>query len=260
MTTGTGDNPTPPAKRRRRVLAGRLRLGMVLSVLCLTLIGSVALVLVADHFLFRYGTWSGWTLEPTIAQREDIRWWQSRVGPLPPAGTTEGLVTPAKPVGGRDGWNRAGVDGLPGMQLSDGLAAYSIETSWPMVRGKVLLSPTTHVWRMGLSLPGGMVVERVYTGRPGWPPPHPSFGGWTWRIRPLSLVLNTLYAAGPVCILVTLLVWVSPRLYRGIRRRIYRARGRCPVCGAGRCPDCGHVLTAGQSVCPECGYEQRARA
>jgi len=40
---------------------------MVLAVLCFTLIGSGVLVLVADHFLFRYGTWSGWTLTPTIA-------------------------------------------------------------------------------------------------------------------------------------------------------------------------------------------------
>ena len=230
------------------VSAGRLRVGVVLSVLFFTIIGSAALVLVADHFLFRYGTWSGWTLTPTIAKHDDLNWWQSRIGPLPPP-TASGYLLPPASTRGRDGQGGDGCEGANYGQLPSGLAAYRMSTKSPMIRGGVLVSRSSHVWRAGVQLPGGMAVERIYIGRPGAPPPHPTLGGWDWRILPVALVLNTLYAAGPVCILVTLLAWEAAGVYRRIRGTRRRTRGRCP--------DCGYVLLTGQSVCPECGYEER---
>ncbi len=228
---------------------------MVLAVLCFTLIGSAVVVVVIDHFLFRYGTWSGWTLTPRLARYKDLDWWQSRIGPLPPATSTGDLIPPAS-TRGRDGQGGDGCESANYGQLPSGFAAYEMRTKPPMIRGGVLTSQKLHVWRAGVQLPGGMAVERIFIVGPGLPPPHPTLGGWDWSIRPLGLVLNTLYAAGPVCILVTLLAWATAGAYRRTRRKIRLARGRCPVCGCGRCPDCGYVLLAGQSVCPECGYQE----
>lgn len=250
MTAGSGDSVSPAAKRRRprRVLSGRFRLGMVLAVLYFTIVGSAAVVLVADHFLFMRGTCDTWRLSFAFPSHEDLAWWQAQVGPVPPAGTTEGHVDPARPVG-PDGWNRDPCGGPPTSRLPDGLVAFRMKTSWPMIRGDLLMSEKTHAWRVGVDWPGGMAVERIFIGLPGQAPPHPALGGWEWRILPVALVLNTLYAAGPVCILVTLLAWEAAGVYRRIRGRSRRARGRCP--------ECGYVLLSGQSVCPECGYKER---
>ncbi len=247
MTAGTSDNPTPPAKRRG-IVRGRFRLGMVLAVLYFTIIGSVALVLAADHFLFMRGTRDEWRLRALPADYDDLNWWKGCVGPLPPRGTTEGHVAPMRPVG-PEGWNRGGCGGPGGMILPHGLVAYRMKTSWPMIRGDLITSKTTHAWRVGVDWPGGVVMERIYISPAGAAPPHPTLGGWKWRIRPLGLVLNTLYAAGPVCIVVTLLAWEIAGVYRRIRGRSRRTRGRCP--------ECGYVLLAGQRVCPECGYQER---
>ncbi|MDY7110584.1 MAG: hypothetical protein SYC29_18280 [Planctomycetota bacterium] len=248
MTAGTGDNLTSPPQRRRRFLAGRLRLGMVLSILCLTIIGAVAIVLAADYVLFVHGTRDEWRLRGVPANYDDLEWWKAHVGPLPPRGTTEGHVAPMRPVG-PDGWNRGGCGGPPGMILPKGLVAYRMKTAWPMIRGDLLTSKTTHAWRVGVDLPGGRVIERMHIGPPGVRPPHPAFGGWECRILPLGLVLNSLYVAGPLCIVVTILVWEVTRVYRGIRGATRGARGRCP--------QCGYVLVAGQSVSPECGYHEK---
>lgn len=250
MTAGTRDSVTPAAKRRRRrrVDSGRFRLGMVLAVLCFTIIGSVPVVLVADHFLFRYGTWSGWTLTPKVARYDDLKWWQARIGPLPPATDTGHVLPPAR-TRGRDGQGGDGCESANYGQLPSGLAVYSMSTKSPMIRGGVLVSKSLHVWRAGVQLPGGMAVERIFIGRPGQPPAHPTLGGWDWRILPVPLVLNTLYAAGPLCIVVTLLAWEIAGVYRRIRGASRQARGRCP--------ECGYVLLPGQSVCPECGYAER---
>jgi hypothetical protein len=219
---------------------------MVLAVLCLTIIGSMALVLAADHLLFMRGTCDEWRLRGVPANYDDLNWWKARVGPLPPRGTTQGHVGPMRPLG-PEGWNRDGSSGPPGMILPNGLVAYRMKTSWPMIGGDLLTSKETHAWRLGVDWPGGMVLERIYISAPGVRPPHPAQGAWECRIIPLGLVLNTLYAAGPVCIVVTLLAWEAAGVYRRIRGSIRRAHGRCP--------SCGYVLLPGQSACPECGYE-----
>jgi hypothetical protein len=246
MTAASDENVTAAAAPRRRVFAGRVRLGMVLAVLCISIVGSAALVLVADHFIFRYGSWSGWKLTPTVAKRDDLQWWQAHVGALPTATTTEGWIAPARPSGGRDDWNRDGVPGPPGAHLPDGLVTYTVETSWPTVHGKVVSSSTTHAWWMGLDLPGGMVVQRICICRAGQPPPQPTLGGWSWRTQPLALVLNMLYAAGPVCVVVTLVAWAMAAAYRSILGKLRLARHACPKCG--------HGLLPGQDTCPECGH------
>ena len=251
MTAKSVESLNPAAERRRRrgVFSRRLRLGMVLVVLYFTIIGSVALVLAADHFLFMRGTCDSWRLSFAFPNHEDLAWWQARVGPLPPAGTTEGLVGPARPVG-PDGWNRDPWGSPYTARLPDGLVAYRMNTSWPMIRGDLLTSKTTHAWRAGVDLPGGMVLERSYISPPGQAPPHPTLGGWKWRVLPLGLVLNTLYAAGPVCIVVTLLAWEAAGVYRRIRGTRRRARGQCPDCGYAKGPTPG-------DECPECGYAWR---
>ncbi|MCH8344367.1 MAG: zinc ribbon domain-containing protein [Planctomycetes bacterium] len=213
----------------------------------LSIIGSTAIVLGVDHLLFTRGTWSSWQLVVVpVVGHDETAWWKSRVGPLPPAGTTTNIVAPAT-VRGRDGLNADGAPAPHGARLLYGLIAYRMKTQFPMIRGGVLISPTTHAWRVGVELPGGIAVERIYLGLPGQAPPHPTFGGWDLRILPVGLLINSLYAAAPLCVVVTVLAWFSRWAFRRIRGSIRRAHSRCPACA--------YVLLPEQNTCPECGYQ-----
>lgn len=238
MMVTCADAVTPPAARRHH------RVRIALPAFFFSIIGSVAIVLAADDVLFTRGTWNGWQLVPRVAGDDEATWWQSRVGPLPPPATTANIIAPA-PVRGRDGSNADGSAGAPGANLPNGIIAYRMTTPTRMIRGGVLVSPTAHVWRVGVELPGGMAVERVYFGLPGQTPPHPTLGGWDVRVLPLGLLANSLCVAPPLCVVLMLLAWVTARAFRRIRGSIRRARRRCPACA--------YVLLPGQTGCPECG-------
>jgi hypothetical protein len=225
------------------VKCSRFRIG---SALFFSLIPSAALVLIADHCLFRWGTWPAWTLAQSYPGSDEPEWWESRIGPLPPP-TDTGAIAPPASVRGRDGSGGDGTDGGIGHQLPHGFGKYEMQTRLPLIRGDVLMATDVHVWRAGVELPGGMVVDRYYIGQPGVAPPHPTLGEWETRILPIGLVLNTLYAAGPLSILAWSSMWIVGTTRRGIRGRMRRRRGQCPACA--------YVLLPEQAVCPECGRE-----
>jgi hypothetical protein len=226
----------------------RPRAAAVLAGLFLTIVASAVLVLAVDHVLFTRGTWSGWRLVPRSAGHDQVSWWQSQVGLLPGPTTTGSIVPPAV-VRSRDGKNGNGAPGAPGARLPDGLIEYRMRTDSSMIRGGVLVSPDTHAWRVGVDLPGGMVVERVHIGLPGLAPLHPTLGGWDARIRLLGLVTNSLYVAGPLCIVLYFSARTSRWGFRRIIGSIRLARGRCPACA--------YVLVTINDPCPECGHPAR---
>jgi len=238
------DTLVPAASPKRHALSLRCRVGVALVALLLSIIGSAAIILVADHFLFKHGTWSGWTLTPYPPKRDDLQWWQSRVGPLPPPTNTGDLISPQN-IRGRDGRGGQAAETPTNMRLPHGFVAYRMDTRSPVIRGRVLVGVSRHIWYAGVEFPGGMVVERQCRPVPGQPPLHPTIGGWHSTILPAGLALNTLYGAAPLCIIVTLVAWPLAARYRKIRRGIRLAYGRCP--------ECSHPLLPEQEVCPECG-------
>jgi hypothetical protein len=219
----------------------------ICSGLFFSLVASAALVIIADQCLFRWGTWPGWTLARSIPGTDEAAWWESRVGPLPAATDTGAIVTPAS-MRGRDGSVGDGAPGLHGQRLPHGFGGYEMQTRLPLIRGGVLIATDLHAWRAGVELPGGMVVDRYYVGQPGVAPPHPTYGQWDVRLLPIGFVLNTLYAAGPLCILAWTSMWIVAATSRRIRARVRRRRGQCPACA--------YILLPEQAVCPECGRER----
>jgi len=241
---GPADNAVaPPVTRPHRVLSRRCRLITVFIALVSSFIGSAAIILVADYSLFRYGTWSGWTLTQTRPSRHELEWWKSHVDPRPPRTSNVSFVYPAI-VTGRDGRQSTYDMSANGGRLL-GLESYRISTRSPFVRGSVLASPSLHVWRLGVQFPGGTAVERQIRTNPGQAPPHPTNRGWKRRIRPMEFALNTLYGAVLLCIVITLIGWPLVASFHRIRGLIRLAYGRCP--------ECGHALLPEQEACPACG-------
>ncbi len=220
----------------------------VLAALFLSFLGSAAIVLAADYFLFRSGTWTGWTMVAFYPSHEDVLWWESQVGPLPPPTSTAGMVMPRQSRG-RTGLT-SGSDALTASRLAYGLMGVRMETASEWIRGSVLVSETKHAWHIGVELPGGMAFERIYIGAPGDALAHPTYGTWDFRILPIGLAINSLFVAGPLFVLVTILAWTTARTFRRIKGIDRRARGRCEVCA--------YVLIAGQNPCPECGHHRKS--
>ena len=155
-----------------------------------------------------------------------------------------------RPGRGRTGLS-GGAVGLSASRLSAGLMSVRMETESKWIRGSILVSPTKHAWHVGVQLPGGMAVERIFIGPSGAALAHPALGGWDFRILPIGLALNTLYVAGPLCVLVTVLAWATARAFRRIMgASSRRARGQCEVCA--------YILIAGQNPCPECGHHRKS--
>lgn len=246
MTRSEHMTDSGPGPRRR---SRRVRVGMVLAVLFMAIIGSAGLVFVVDYVVFLWGTWDPWRMSFATPRDEDLAWWRANVGPLPPETMGGALTAPTVPSRPR-GAGANGAPGAPGIRLPHGVGVYRMDTGWPMIDGGVLVSPTVHAWRAGVNLPGGMVVERRCVVGPGLTPPHPSSGGWRMRVLPTGLALNTLYAAGPVCVVVMTLIWGYGAAFRRIRGRIRRVRGQCPGCGYMEGPSPG-------DTCPECGCAWR---
>ena len=236
------------AAKTRRHHAGRIgcMVRNVLAALFFSFLGSAAIVLTADYFLLRIGTWSAWTTVSYHPSHDDVAWWKSQVGPLPPPTTTGGMVMPPI-VRGRDG-STGGAVGLSGSRLNQGLINVRMKTASAWIRGGVLVSARKHAWHIGVELPGGMAFERIYIGPPGVAPKHPTYGTWDFRILPIGLAINSLFVAGPLCVLVTVLAWATARAFRRIMGIDRRARGQCEVCA--------YVLIAGQNPCPECGHHR----
>jgi len=237
------DNVAKTAARRVGAFSTRCRVAIVLGAMILSFIGSAAIILVADYLLFRHGAWSGWTLTQTRPSQHDLEWWKSHVDPRPARTADVRFVLPAI-VTGRDGRQSTYDMSANGGRLL-GLESYGISTRSPLVRGSVLASPSFHVWRLGVHFPGGIAVERQIRTAPGEAPPHPTKGGWKRRIRPMRFALNTLYGAGSLCIVVTLIGWPLAATFRRIRGLLRLAHGRCP--------NCGHTLLPAQEACPVCG-------
>jgi len=215
-----------------------------LLIALLTLFGSAAIVIVADQFFFRYGSWSSWQLTVTQADPEDERWWQSNVGALPPRDPLANIVTPAT-VPGRDGSNKDGAPGIGGDRGHPPLFAYRMNMASSMMRGGVLISPDVHAWHIGVVLPGGMAVERIYLGKPGVAPPHPTFGGWDVHALPAGFLLNVLIVSVPLYLAGASFVRLLKWSIRTVRTRLRTQRGQCPVCA--------YTILPGQRQCPECG-------
>ena len=239
MTTGK--------TRRHHALSIGRKLRNILVALLLTFLGSAAIVLVTDYFLFVSGTWSGWQMVSQLPSHDEIAWWKSQVGPLPPPTTSRFIVLPAT-IRGLDGSNANGMAGGSGSRLSDGLRSVRMRSESKWIRGGVLVSPTKHAWHIGVELPGGMAFERIYIGLPGVAPAHPALGGWDFRVLPIGLAINSLFVAGPLFVLVALLARPTARTFRRIKAGRRRARGQCEVCA--------YVLLVGQNPCPECGHHR----
>ena len=221
----------------------------VLAALFFSFLGSAAIVLATDYVLFRSAARSGWSMVAHFPSHDDVIWWESQVGPLPAPATTADIVMP-RPGPGRTGLTGGGV-GLSVSRLSDGLINLRLETESKWMRGSILVSPTKYAWHVGVQLPGGMALERIFIGPSGAALAPPALGGWDFRILPIGLALNTLFVAGPLCVLVTVLAWTTTRAFRRITGGSdRRARGQCEVCA--------YVLLAGQNPCPECGHHRQS--
>lgn len=210
----------------------------------LSLVGSAAIVIAADHLLFVRGTWSGWRLALEGATHDDAAWWQSRVGTIPLSRHDATFVAPAT-IPGRDFANGDSVPTPESGSRPFGLNAYRLRAFSSFIYGRVLISPDTHAWRIGVSLPGGPALERIYTSKPGQSPPHPTISGWQARVLPDGLLLNALLFAAPLATLVIVGLRVWSRTCEAVRGAVCRARGQCT--------GCGFVLLDGQATCPECG-------
>ncbi len=225
----------------------------ILAALFFSFVGSAAIVLTVDYFIFRSGTWVGWTMTSNHPSYDDVVWWQSQVGPLPPPTTTRYIVMPDTIVG-RTGFPGRGMNGASGSRLPDGLLNAQMKmgsnnkvSKW--IRGSVLISPNKHVWHMGVELPGGMAFERIYIGEPGVVPKHPTYGTWDFRIAPIGLAINSLFVAAPFFLLMIVLSRTSRKAFSRIMGLDRQSRDRCEVCA--------YVLIAGQNPCPECGYHRK---
>lgn len=216
----------------------------VVIVTVLSLIGSAAIVIAADHLLFVRGTWSGWRLALEVANHDDATWWQSCVGTIPLSRRDATFVAPAT-ISGLDSANG---DSYPTPETGPrpfGLNAYRLRASSSFIHGGVLISPDTHAWRIVVNLPGGPVLERTYLAQPGQTPLHPIIGGWQVKVLPVGLLLNTLLFAAPLAILVIAGSRVWFRICDSVRGALRRARGQCR--------SCRYELLEGQAICPECG-------
>lgn len=227
-------------------MAGRKVIN-ILAALLLTFIGSAAFILITDYFIFRSGTWVGWTMVAKHPSNEDVLWWQSQIGPLPPPTTTSKMARPAR-VRGRTGI-ASGSGGNAGSRLRDGLISIDMITASTWIRGGVLISTEKHVWHLGVELPGGMAFERIYIGEPGVAPKHPTYGTWDFRVLPMGLMLNSLFVAAPLFLLMIVLSRTSRRAFTRIMGLDRETRDRCEVCA--------YVLIEGQNPCPECGNLQQ---
>lgn len=211
--------------------------------LFLTFLGAALIVFVVDYFMLVNGTWSGWQKVSQHPSLDDIAWWKSQVGPLPPPSSTGVIVQPAN-VRGINGASVTGAAPITS-RLIEGLLSVKLKTESKWIRGGVLVSPTKHAWHIGVQLPGGMAFQRYYIGTPGLAPKHPAFWSWDFRILPIGLAINSLYAAAPFIVIVTIFL----RVFRRIRARIRRARGQCEACA--------YILIAEQKVCSECGHHRQ---
>lgn len=211
--------------------------------LLLSFLGSAAIVFAADYFMFRNGTWHGWTMVARYPSDSDVAWWKSQIGPLPTPTSSEGMVMPGQSRG-RTGLT-SGSDSITASRLPEGIISVDMITESKWISGGVLTSKTKHAWHLGVDFPGGKAFERVYIGTPGVAPAHPTYGGWEFRVLPMGLALNSLFVAGPFFVLITILAWIISRLFHRILVSKRRASGRCEVCA--------YVLIAGQNPCPECG-------
>ena len=243
-------NAVTTAKTQRHHARSMVRkVRNVLAALFFSILGSAAIVLATDYVLFRSGALSGWTMVAHSSSHDDVIWWQSQVGPLPAPATTADIMIP-RPAPGRTGLS-GGAVGLSASRLSDGLMNLRMETESKWMRGSILASRTKYAWRIGVELPGGMALERIYISAPGAALAPPTLGGWDFRILPIGLALNTLFVAGPLCVLVTVLAWATARAFRRIMgASSRRARGQCEVCA--------YILIAGQNPCPECGHHRKS--
>ncbi|MCH8825163.1 MAG: hypothetical protein IH984_16840 [Planctomycetes bacterium] len=220
----------------------------IFAALFLGILGSVAIVFVVDYVLFVGGTWSGWQMVTNSVSRDDIAWWKSQVGPLPPPTNTGFFVLPT-PITGLNGFNGNSTVGATGRQLPDGLLSLNIVSESKSIQGGVLLSRTKYAWHIGVELPGGMAFERVYIGMPGYTPSHPALWGWHFRILPIGLAVNSLFAAGPLLVIVILLSRPTAKTLYRIRAKFRRSRGQCEACA--------YILIAEQKVCSECGHHRQ---
>ncbi len=251
MTGGAGSG-TGPKWRSSLLLLTELvsKVRNVLLVLTLTIIGSAAIVIAADLVLFAHAILNGCQLVAgAAAGPEERAWWQSRVGPLPQSGTTFNVSLP-KPMPGLDGSNRHSMHAPGGFRLPHGLLVIKMKTDSPLLRGEVLVSATTHAWRVRVQLPGGPIVTREYITAAGQPSPNGIFRYWRIRIELLGLTLNSLILAGPLCVLVFTGARLTAGLFRRFRAFIRRVRGQCG--------ECGYTLLPDQTRCPECGHQRKA--
>ncbi len=177
-------------------------------------------------------------------RKDDIEWWKSQIGPLPPPFYTGNIVMPAT-IQGLNVMNSNGMNGVGGSQLPDGLLSVNIVSESKWIRGGVLVSRTKHAWHIGVELPGGMAFERTTMGTPGVAPQHPALWGWKLRVLPIGLAINSLFAAAPFLILSKTTIGV----FRRIRAKRRRAKGLCERCA--------YILMTEQHTCSECGHQQR---
>jgi len=235
-----GTQESDDSTRRGRMLRHRCRPKVILAALLFSIIGSLVIVLAADCILSTRLAKIAGTVSIVQPSRDDLRLWYSSLGSLPDSGGASGV--PASKAA--EGPQELHPDATGSEHGPRDITGVRINTISPMSRVGYMYSDSKFVWHRGVVLPGGMAFQRVCVTRPGQMPPAMSSEAWRVRILPMGLARNTLYLAGPLCVVVVLLVWAVSR-YRRIRQGLRLAYGRCPFCS--------HPLLPDQDICPECG-------